>query len=69
MNPNQIYAPDMPMGFDIALAMNDVAKNYFYALPEFEQKQIIAGTQTIQSKEEMQAYANALVSGAAFTSM
>jgi hypothetical protein len=69
MNPNQIYAPDMPMGFDIALAKNDAAKNYFYALPEFEQKRIIAGAQVIQSKEEMQAYANALVSGAAFTSV
>ena len=42
MSPNQIYAPDMPMGLDIALAKNDAAKNYFYALPEFEQKRIIA---------------------------
>lgn len=61
MNPSQIYAPDMPMGFDIALAKNEAAKNYFYAQPEAAQKQIIARTQTIQSKEEMQAYADALV--------
>jgi len=59
---NKVYPPDMPMGLDIALAKNEAAKNYFFALPEFAQKQIIARTQTIQSKEEMQAYADSLVS-------
>jgi len=57
----KIYPPDMPMGFDIALAKNEIAKDYFYALPESAQKQIIARTQTIQSKEEMQTYADSLV--------
>jgi len=62
ISSNKIYAPDMPMGFDIALAKNEAAKDYFYALPESAQKQIIARTRTIQSKEDMQAYADSLVS-------
>jgi len=62
ISSSKIYAPDMPMGFDIALAKNEAAKDYFYALTEPAQKQIIARTQTIQSKEEMQAYADSLVS-------
>ena len=62
MDANKIYASDMPMGFDIALAKNEAAKNFFYALPEGVQQRVIAGTKTIQSKEEMQAYADSLVS-------
>jgi len=62
ISSNKIYAPDMPMGFDIALAKNEAVKNYFYSLPEPVQKQIIAHTQTIQSKDDMQAYADSLVS-------
>ena len=66
ISKNQIYSPDMPMGFDIALAKNQRAKDYFFALPEASQKQIINHTHTIDSKEEMQAYADSLVqSGAA----
>jgi len=61
INKNQIYAPDMPMGLDIALAKNEAAKNYFYALSEPSQKQIIQHAHTVQSKEEMQAYADSLV--------
>ena len=53
---NKIYAPDMPMGLDIALAKNEYAMSYFYSLPDTAQKQIIDHTQTIRSKEEMQAY-------------
>ena len=32
ISKTKIYAPDMPMGFDIALAKNEAAKNYFYGL-------------------------------------
>lgn len=60
IDKNKIYAPDMPMGLDIALAKNQKAHEYFYSLPEAAQKQIINHTHTIHSKEEMQAYVNSL---------
>ena len=67
LNSNQIYAPDMPMGLDIALAKNQAAKDYFYALPEQAQARIIQHTHTVESKEEMQAFADSLVkTGALF---
>jgi len=58
---SKIYPPDMPMGLDIALAKNDTAADYFYTLPEAEQKRIIDHTHTIESKEEMQAFVDSLV--------
>ena len=58
---NKIYSPDMPMGLDIALAKNQTAKDYFYSLPEATQMRIIQHTHTIESKEEMQAFADSLV--------
>ena len=61
IDKNKIYARDMPMGLDIALAKNEMAHDYFYALPEAAQKQIINHTHTIESKEEMQAYVDSLV--------
>ena len=61
ISSTKIYAPDMPMGLDIALAKNETAKSYFYSLPEQQQRQIIAHAHTIRSKEEMQAYADSLV--------
>ena len=60
INKNKLYATDMPMGLDIALAKNEKAREYFYSLPESSQKQIIDHTHTISSKEEMQAYADSL---------
>jgi len=57
----KIYAPDMPMGLDIALAKNQAAKDYFYSLPEPAQMRIIERTHMIQSKDEMQAFADSLV--------
>ena len=61
ISSTKIYAPDMPMGLDIALAKNETAKNYFYALSEPAQKQIIERAHTIRSKEDMQAYADSIV--------
>jgi len=63
IDKNRIYETDMPMGLDIALAQNETAHEYFYSLPETEQKQIIDHTHTIGSKEEMRAYVNSLVGG------
>jgi len=61
INSNKIYASDMPMGLDIALAKNQAAKDYFYGLPELRQARIIEHTHMIQSKDEMQAFADSLV--------
>jgi len=60
IDKNKIYAPDMPMGLDIALAKNQTAHDYFYSLSEDAQKRIIDHTHTINSKEEMQSYVNSL---------
>jgi len=61
IDSNKIYAPDMPMGLDIALAKNQAAKDYFYGLPESAQARIIEHTHMIQSKDEMQAFADSLI--------
>ena len=61
ISSNEIYSPDMPMGLDIALAKNQAAKDYFYSLPEEAQQRIIERTHVIDSKEEMQAFADSLV--------
>ncbi|MCL2853347.1 MAG: hypothetical protein FWE20_10025 [Defluviitaleaceae bacterium] len=63
ISKHKIYAPDMPMGLDIALAKNMAAHEYFYSLPEEAQKRIIDHTHTIGSKEEMQSYVDSLVGG------
>jgi uncharacterized protein YdeI (YjbR/CyaY-like superfamily) len=57
----QVYAPDMPMGLDMALAKNQQANDYFNSLPDSAQQQIIQHTHAIRSKEEMQAYVDSLV--------
>ena len=61
MNYEGPYAPDIPMGLDMAFAKNRSAMDYFYSLPEASQMQIIEHTHTINSKEEMQAYVDSLV--------
>jgi len=61
INGTKIYSPEMPMGLDFALANNQAAKDYFYALPEDAQKRVIEHTHTIQSKDEMQAFADSLM--------
>jgi hypothetical protein len=55
------YPPDMPMGLDIALSKNRIARDYFYALPDAEKKRIIDHTHVIRSKEEMQSFVDSLV--------
>jgi uncharacterized protein YdeI (YjbR/CyaY-like superfamily) len=60
IDKNKIYAPDMPMGLDIALAKNEAARDYFYSLAEAEQRRIIDHTHSIGSKEEMQSYVDSL---------
>jgi len=61
ISSSKIYAPDMPMGLDIALSKNQAARDYFYGLPESAQSRIIERTHMIQSKDEMQAFADSLI--------
>ncbi len=50
------------MGFGMALAKNTEAMAYFSNLSPQQQKEILAKTKFIYSKEEMQAYVNHLPS-------
>jgi len=61
INSSEVYSPDMPMGLDFALTKNQAAKDYFYGLPEDAKKRIIEHTHMIQSKDEMQAFADSLI--------
>ncbi len=54
---------EMPIGFAMALAMNPEAMQRFGALSEEQKQQIIAGTHSVKSKDEMHRYVNSLVNG------
>ncbi|MBE6837181.1 MAG: hypothetical protein E7509_04205 [Ruminococcus sp.] len=47
---------EMPVGFGMALAMNPDAMEKFAALPEVKKQEIISGTHSVSSKEEMRQY-------------
>ena len=53
---------EMPVGFTMALAMNPDAMAKFSALDEKKKRQIISGTHSINSREEMHRYVSSLVS-------
>ncbi|MBW7571749.1 hypothetical protein [Caproiciproducens faecalis] len=52
---------ELPLGFGMALAQNVQAMEYFSALPQPEQQQIVQHTHEIQSKQEMQDYVQNLI--------
>lgn len=54
---------DIPLGLGMALAKDIHAMNYFASLPQSRKDEIIAHTHQIQSKSEMQAYVDSLVTG------
>ena len=49
---------EMPMGFSMALAQNSEAMQKFAMLSEDKKKQIIDGTHSVKSKQEMHEYVN-----------
>ncbi len=51
---------DLPVGFAMALAMNPDAMQVFALLSEDQKKEIIEGTHTVQSKDEMHRYVESL---------
>lgn len=53
---------EMPVGFAMALAQNPEAMQKFATLSEDKKQEIIAGTHSVKSKEEMHQYVNSLVS-------
>lgn len=54
---------EMPVGFAMALAMNPDAMQKFSMLNEEQKQQIIAGTHTVKSRDEMHRYVDSLVNG------
>lgn len=53
---------ELPVGFAMALAMNPEAMKAFAMLSEQKKQEIIAGTHSIRSGEEMHRYVNGLLS-------
>ncbi len=51
---------EMPVGFSMALAQNPDAMQKFAMLSEDKKRQIIAGTHSVKSKQEMHEYVNNL---------
>lgn len=49
---------EMPMGFSMALAQNPLALQKFAMLSEDKKRQIIEGTHSVKSKQEMHEYVN-----------
>ena len=49
---------EMPMGFSMALAQNPDAMQKFAMLSDDKKKQIIDGTHSVKSKQEMHEYVN-----------
>ncbi len=52
---------EMPLGLGMALAMNPEAMQKFALLPEAKKQEIISGTHTISSKEEMRQYVETIL--------
>ena len=52
---------EMPVGFSMALAQNPDAMQKFAMLSENKKKQIIEGTHSVKSKQEMHEYVNKLI--------
>ncbi len=53
---------EMPMGLGMALAQNPEAMQKFAMLSEEKKQEIIAGTHSVQSKQEMRQYVNNILS-------
>ena len=51
---------EMPVGFAMALAMNPEAMQKFATLSEEQKQEIIAGTHTVKSRDEMHRYVDSL---------
>lgn len=53
---------EMPIGLSMALAQNPDAMQKFATLSEEKKQEIINGTHSVQSKQEMHQYVNNILS-------
>lgn len=53
---------EMPVGFAMALAQNPKAMEKFALLSDDKKREVVAGTHTINSRDEMHRYVSGLVS-------
>ncbi len=53
---------EMPVGFAMALAQNPEAMERFAMLSEAKKREIIDGTHSVNSRDEMHRYVSSLVS-------
>lgn len=54
---------DLPLGFGMALAQNEVAMKQFESLSEAQKADIINKSHNVNSKQEMQSLVNSLSDG------
>ncbi len=54
---------EMPVGFAMALAMNPEATQKFSLMDEEKKQEIIAGTHSVNSRDEMHQYVDSIVKG------
>lgn len=52
---------EMPLGLGMALAQNPEAMQKFSSLAENKKREIINGTHSVSSKEEMRQYVNNII--------
>lgn len=55
---------ELPLGFGMALAQNETAMKKFEMLSEQKKQAVIQKTHSVNSKSEMHALVNSLISGA-----
>lgn len=53
---------EMPIGFAMALALNPDAMQKFSSLSDKQKQELITGTHSVKSKEEMHRYVNSVLS-------
>lgn len=58
---NTLFGDGVPMGFGMALMQNPAAYTKFFELPQQRQDELISGTHSIRSKDEMRDYVNRIV--------
>ena len=61
MTNNFADGPDVPLGFDMALAQNPDAMDVFSSLTESQRQQVLAKSRRIRSRAEMRSYVDSLV--------
>lgn len=60
---NNLFSGEVPLGLGMALAQNGKALDRFSSLSETQRSQVIAGTHSIKSPEEMRSYVDSLANG------